>query len=80
MHDVVMDATETAQHAGLTEAELRGWDWLAELKAQERTIPWLARQTSRGQGTVYLYSWGKRLPSLDWLRSAARVLGKVGAS
>jgi hypothetical protein len=78
--DVVMDATEATQHDGLTEAELRSWDWDAELRAQERSIPWLARRTDRGQGTVYSYRSGKMSPSLDWLRSAARVLGKGAAS
>jgi hypothetical protein len=75
-----MDATEDAQHVGLTEAELRAWDWNAELKAQERSVPWLARHTGVRQETVYKFRWGTRTPSLDWLRSAARVLGKGAAS
>lgn len=61
----------------LPEAMLREWDWRAELRRQERTVPWLARQTNRGQNTVYRYSWGSLKPSLAWLRDAARVLGKV---
>lgn len=75
-----MIPTEAAQQPEPTEAELRAWDWLAELHRQERSIPWLARQTDRHQHTVYQIAWGKQRASLEWLRSAARVLGKVGAS
>lgn len=63
----------------LQEAELRAWDWYAELKRQERAIPWLARQTNRQQNTVYKIKWGEVRPSLEWLRDVARVLGKEGA-
>jgi hypothetical protein len=75
-----MDATPATQHDGLTDAELLAWDWDADRRAQERSIPWLARQTDRQQNTVYKYRWGEMTPSLDWLRSAARVLGKGAAS
>lgn len=78
--NVAMLPTETAQDDLPSEAELRAWDWLADLRAQERSLSWLARKTDRNQQTVYLYSWGKQRASLEWLRSAARVLGKVGAS
>lgn len=60
----------------MTDDELRAWDWRADLKADERTIPWLARQTNRSQNTVYLYSWGKVKPQIEWLREVARILGK----
>jgi hypothetical protein len=60
----------------LTDAELREWDWRADLKAEERTIPWLARQTGRAQHTVYRYSWGTLATPIDWLREARRVLRK----
>jgi hypothetical protein len=62
------------------EEELRAWDWRADLKAQERGIPWLARQTGRSQQTVYLYAWGRVVTPLEWLRNAARVLGKEVAA
>lgn len=65
--------TESARDA--EEASLRGWDWRATLKAEERTIPWLARKTSRAQTTVYRYSYGTLTPPLEWLRAAARALG-----
>ena len=58
------------------EAALRAWDWRAALKADERTIPWLAKRTSRAQRTVYGYARGELVAPLDWLREAAAVLGK----
>lgn len=58
------------------DAELRAWDWRRELIRQERSIPWLARQTHRQQNTVYRYAWGTLRPSIDWLRAAAQALGK----
>lgn len=69
-----MDLPEVQQD---DEAELRAWDWRAELKAQDRSIPWLARQTDRQQNTVYKYAWGELTPKVEWLRAAARALGKV---
>lgn len=64
----------------LTDDELRAWDWRADLKAQGRGVPWLARETNRQQNTVYKYAWGKLTPSIEWLRDAARVLGKREAA
>lgn len=64
----------------LTDDDLRSWDWRAELKAQERGIPWLARRTNRAQNTVYLYAWGKVTPPIEWLRSVAEVLGRDWAA
>lgn len=66
----------TAEDLQDDEAELRAWDWRADLKTQERGIPWLARQTNRQQNTVYKYAWGQLRPSIEWLRDAAAVLGK----
>ena len=63
-----------------TDDDLRAWDWRADLKADERTIPWLARQTGRAQNTVYLYAWGKATPTIEWLREVARILGKSVAA
>jgi hypothetical protein len=59
------------------QSPLREWDWRADLRAQERTIPWLARKTDRAQSTVYAYAYGTVRPSLSWLEEAARVLGKA---
>jgi hypothetical protein len=58
-----------------TEADLRAWDWRAELRAQERSVPWLARHTHRSDAMVYKYSSGKLPTPVRWLREAARVLG-----
>jgi hypothetical protein len=63
-----------------TDDDLRAWDWRAALKADERTIPWLARQTGRAQNTVYLYAWGKVTPQIEWLREVARLLWKDPAA
>lgn len=62
------------------EAELRAWDWRAALKADERSIPWLAKRTSKAQRTVYGYSRGELVPPLAWLREAAAILGKTVAA
>lgn len=68
-----MDRDELQRLESLTEA-LRAWDWLADLKAQERTIPWLARKTGKSQRSVYSYKYGEARPSIEWLRDAYRVL------
>ena len=57
--------------------DLATWDWRAELRAQQRSIPWLARRTDRAQQTVYNYSTGRAATPFDWLRQAAIVLGVV---
>jgi hypothetical protein len=56
--------------------DLAGWDWLAELRRQERSIPWLARHTDRSQHSVYQYANGNRPTPREWLKVAAIVLGK----
>jgi hypothetical protein len=68
-----MDLTELQQLEDM-EARLRAWDWIAALKADERSIPWLARKTGKPQRTVYAYSYGEVTPSLQWLRDAFRAL------
>ena len=57
------------------ESALRAWDWRAALRAEERSIPWLARQTARSPRTVFAYAEGLRRPPSSWLRAAADVLG-----
>lgn len=60
----------------LDDESLRSWNWRAALKAEERTIPWLARKTDRAQRTVYGYAY-KQLPApIEWLRAVAEVLRK----
>lgn len=59
-----------------TEAELREWDWQAELKRQERSALWLARQTNTHYKAVDRYKWGYQQPPLAWLQKVARVLGR----
>ena len=53
---------------------LREWDWEADLKREERTIPWLARKTGKSQRSVYSYRYGQARPPLEWLAAAFRVL------
>lgn len=60
----------------LPEDDLRTWDWRAALRAEERGIPWLARQTGKSQTTVYSYAYGTRKTPIAWLRAVAVVLGK----
>ena len=64
----------------ITDDELRAWDWRADLKAEERGIPWLARQTGKAQSTVYAYAYGDRPTPLAWLQEVARVLRKRDAA
>lgn len=52
------------------------YDWLTELRRQERSILWLARRTNRSRNSVYAYAWGKRTPPATWLKSAALALGE----
>lgn len=78
-----MDATGPVQASWIdsesasdrADAALRSWDWRKTMKAQERTVPWLARHTTRSQSTVYKYSYGILTPPVEWLRNAARALG-----
>ena len=51
------------------------FDWMTELRKQERSILWLARRTNRSRNSVYAYAWGKRKPPASWLQSAAKALG-----
>lgn len=58
-----------------TPERLRGWDWLAELKGQERSVLWLSRQTDTHYKRVYRYAWGDYQPPIAWLLAAAAALG-----
>jgi hypothetical protein len=73
-----MQSPETALENELTEEELRQWDWRSELRRQERSVPWLARQTNRADQTVYQYASGSTRPSLAWLAKVAEILDWKG--
>jgi len=60
----------------LPESVLRDWDWVAELKRQERSKTWLARATGTKPRTVYAYAYGEFRPPLDWLRKVMLTLGR----
>ena len=60
----------------LTDEDLLAWDWRADLEADDRSIPWLARKTDRAASTVYLYAYGRRRTPIAWLRAVAAVLRK----
>lgn len=49
--------------------------WRAVLKAQGRTITWLAEQTGRPRRSIYGYAQGQMKPTREWLDAASRVLG-----
>lgn len=53
---------------------LRAWDWLADLRADERSVLWLARHTGKSSTQVYAYSRGEITPPLDWLDRAWAVI------
>lgn len=59
-----------------TVADLRAWDWHAELERQERDIMWLARKMGVGHRSIYRYRDGLRTPTIEWLRAAWQVLGR----
>ena len=58
-----------------TPERLRDWDWLAELKGQERSVLWLSRRTGAHYKAVYRYAWGHAQPPIAWLLAAAAALG-----
>lgn len=79
-YDPPVPNTEDLQTAWITDpdaiADLRAWDWRAELRAQERTMTWLARNTDRSLSALYRYLYGSLTPPETWLRDVARLLGK----
>ena len=64
----------------LPDDPLRSWDWRADLRREERGIPWLARQTGKSQTTVYRYAYGTLMAPIAWLHQVARLLGKEVAA
>jgi transcriptional regulator with XRE-family HTH domain len=56
--------------------DLAAWDWRAELRAQGRSVAWLARRLDVAQVTLHRYANGSRKPSTPFLRAVARELGK----
>jgi len=69
-----MDVAET-HHLSDGPLDLASWDWRAELKHQERSIAWLARQTRRSESAVNKYAGGHLVAPVAWLKEAAIVLG-----
>jgi hypothetical protein len=55
--------------------DLYSWDWMAELRAQERNLMWLARRSGIHYQEVYRISRGKR-PTIERLEAIARALGR----
>jgi hypothetical protein len=55
-------------------AELRSWDWLRDLRDDERSISWLARKTGMSTSSVHAYAYGHTTPPLEWLIKAVGVL------
>lgn len=52
------------------------FDWRTVLRAQGRTLRWLALQTGKSPRTVYAYSRGDLLPPQDWLAIVSSLLGE----
>ena len=52
--------------------------WHTELRAQGRSLRWLADQTGIARRTVYAYSTGQRRPPDSWLERVAEALGLRG--
>ncbi len=50
-------------------------NWRDALKAQGRTLRWLALATGKSPRTVYAYSSGQIPPPETWLRAASDALG-----
>lgn len=50
-------------------------DWRAVLKAQGRTLSWLAKATGRPRRTIYAYSQGQLRPTEEWLAKVSEALG-----
>jgi hypothetical protein len=71
-----MQLPETVRPPIPTELELRTWDWLAELKRQDRNLAWLARKTGAHYRSVYRWARGERVVPLGWLIQVARILGQ----
>lgn len=63
----------------VSDAELRAWDWRAELKRADRSPAWLARKTAANYRAVYRYWHGELEAPIAFLRSAAAVLGRSDA-
>jgi lambda repressor-like predicted transcriptional regulator len=51
-------------------------DWRTALRAQGRTLRWLASQTGKSPRTLYAYSRGDLVPPAEWMAAASRVLGE----
>lgn len=50
-------------------------DWRAVLKAQGRSLTWLAAATGRPRRTVYAYHQRRLPPTTEWLARVSDALG-----
>lgn len=50
-------------------------DWLTVLRAQGRSIAWLADTTGKPRATVYGYARKDRNPTREWLAKVSQALG-----
>lgn len=69
-----MDVTLSSHERSAAVADLASWDWHAELRRQDRRIPWLAAQTRRSLSAVYGYRHGRMPVPIEWLEDVARIL------
>jgi hypothetical protein len=65
----LMDTPEVRQ-----DVDLSSWDWMATLKAEERSLRWLARKTGRSGTTLHRYARGTLPTPVGFLRQAAAAL------
>jgi hypothetical protein len=75
-----MSVVEVMQVQPTDDDSLRAWDWVAELKREDRSVSWLARKTNRPESTVHAYKQGRYPAPIEWLREAAQVMGKGAAA
>lgn len=59
----------------MTHETLGKGDWKLVLKAQGRSIGWLADATQSKRSTVYAYSCGARVTPDEWLTKVWTALG-----
>ena len=64
-----MDTPEVRQ-----DVDLSSWDWQATLKAEERSLRWLARKTGRSGTMLHRYARGLAPTPPEFLRRAAAAL------
>ena len=73
---VLPSIVEAAQEHERAEATLRAWDWQAELRNQDRSKAWLARQLGTTPRNVYAYAYAEVTAPVAWLRKVAAILAR----